>query len=552
MAGIPTAATATMVLILPLPLLAAGLVGGRDADRHVRLLKKWVFGASWAALIGAMIATATDLLGSTASQTFLSIWLPAPWRRLALGVDLNAVTLMMLLLVGLVGLVVVRFSRTYLEGDRHEGRFHRWMGLTLGSFFMLLGSDNLWEFFLFWVVTSLFLHRLLAFYDRPGALVAARKHDLFDRVADAALFIALVVIASTLHTANISHIASSLADMPHQLPPALELASGLLVLSAVLKSALFPFHGWLIQVMEAPTPVSALLHAGIIYTGAFLLLRMVPLMARAAWAGDVLMMVGLISMTVASLMMMTASTIKGALAYSTAGQIGFVLMEFGLGLYGLVLLHIVSHAVYKAHSFLSSGSVVDQSRLMVSPPMPTSPTLGKALGTLVVSTAMVLLVASVFRVPWVRQPSLMVMGVVLTVAVSHLALQAINGSPHRLEDFLGVMMILSALVSIAYFVLDGLFSAFVGMASPLTHGLETVVYDTILGLIGFIMVGLLFLQQLLPRIQKTGVGQAIYVHLYNDLYVDLLFTRLVERLWSSAGAVSWVGRPNNRSSEERP
>ena len=229
MAGLPTVTTATIVLILPLPLLAVGLLSGLAPDRHARLLKKWVFGAAWCALIGAMAATTTYLLGSTQSETFLSVGFPAPWRQLALGVDLNVVTLIMLLLVGLVGLVVVRFSRTYLEGDRHEGRFHRWMGLTLGSFFLLLVSNNLWEFFLFWVVTSLCLHRLLAFYDRPGALVAARKHDLFDRVGDVALLIAFVLIAATLHTVNISQISSALADIPRPLPFALELASGYLL-----------------------------------------------------------------------------------------------------------------------------------------------------------------------------------------------------------------------------------------------------------------------------------------------------------------------------------
>ncbi len=530
MTGLPTPVTSAVMLILPLPLLMAGLVGAIHADRHVRLVKGWMQAAAWIALVGAVLAGVAYFLGMADSKTYLAVHLPANLGVLALSVDVNSITVLMLLLVALVGLIVVRYSATYLVGDTHEGRFHQWLSLTLGSFLMLIIAGNIWMFMVFWVITSLFLHQLLAFYrERPVAVLAARKKFLLHRIADASLFAALVLIAGTLHTSQFAGIASVLARTHGALPEPLQIASGLLVLSAVLKSAQFPFHGWLIQVMEAPTPVSALLHAGIIYTGAFLLLRMVPIMSRVAWTGDALMMMGLGSIATASLMMMTATNIKGSLAYSTYGQMGFMLMEFGMGLYSLVLLHIVSHAVYKAHAFLSSGSVVDHFRIPALPTVPQTMTVGKSIGSLAIAIPIVIGTAFAFGVPLVHQAPLIVMGVILTVAISQLLGQALNMGKIRIARLLWLMIGLSALISVGYFGLDILCTMLVGSVFPTAHGPAGLVHHGLLGLIMVVFMGLLFVQQMLPRIQHHPWWQALYVHLYNDLYIDMAFTRMVRK-----------------------
>ncbi len=522
--------TSVFLWILPVPLFLVGLVVGIGADRHPQLIRGLSKAAAWFALMCGGWVAVTYSLGVLQPTTYTSQHLPAGFGFSWFSVDVNGLTVLMLLLVALVGMIVVRYSYTYLESDIHEGRFHRWLSLTLGSFLMLILSGNVWDFFVFWVVTSLFLHKLLAFYpERPGAVLAARKKFLFHRIADASLLAALVLMVRTLHTSQFVGILPTLAAIHGSLPESLQIASGLIVLSAVLKSAQFPFHGWLIQVMEAPTPVSALLHAGIIYTGAFLILRMVPIMSRVHWAGDVLILAGLLSIAVASLMMMTATNIKGSLAYSTCAQMGFMLMECGLGLYSLALLHIVSHSVYKAHAFLSSGSVVDHFRAPVLPTVPRIATMWQVMRSLAVAAPIVIGTGAVFGVSLPQQTALIVMGIILTVAISQLLLQALNMGKISASRLLLAIIGLSALVSTAYFGLDTLFTVLFRASLPTAQGSAGVVQDGLLGLITAVFVGLLLVQQMLPRLLNKPFWQATYVHFYNGLYIDTFFTRLVRR-----------------------
>jgi NAD(P)H-quinone oxidoreductase subunit 5 len=489
-------------------------------------------GSAWFALVLTVLAIGSYVLGMTTSTRYMVVHLPAQLGVFAISTDVNWLTMLMLFLVALVGMIVARYAYTYLAGDVHEGRFHRWLSLTLGSFLAMVASGNLWSFLLFWVLASLSLHRLLVFYrERPVAVLAGRKEYLLHRIADVCLFVAFLLIARTLHTSEFAGIHPAAAGTHGSLPEALQVASGLLVLSATLKSAQFPFHGWLIQVMEAPTPVSALLHAGLIYTGAFLLLRMVPLISRIAWTGDALSLIGLVSIVAASLMMITATTIKGSLAYSTCGQVGFMLMECGVGLYSLALLHIVSHAVYKAHAFLSSGSVVDNFRAPTLPSVPRSVTTGKkTIGSLAFSALIVIGTGLFFGVPLFQRVPLLVMGTILTVAVSQLLSHMLTRGAAGGRRFVLTTIFLAVLVSVAYFGLDSLCTTLFDRIWPAPQEATGMVQDVLLVLIVVVFMGLLLVQQSIPRLLRRPFWQAIYVHLYNDLYIDLTVTQWVRRL----------------------
>lgn len=521
-------ATSTLMLVVPWPLLFVGLVVGIGADRHARLMRRLTAGATWFALVCAVLAALAYGQGATQPETYLSINLPEGLGMFAISVDVNGLSIIMLVLVAFVGMIVARYSCTYMDGDAHEGRFHRWVSLTLGFFFTLIVVNNMWGFLISWVATSLCLHELLAFYrERPGAVLAARKKYLLHRIADASLLVAFVLIIHTLRTSQFADIAPALARMPGPLPGTLEVASGLMILSAVLKSAQFPFHGWLIQVMEAPTPVSALMHAGIIYTGAFLILRMSPIISRTGWAGDTLILVGLASIAVASLMMMTATNIKGSLAYSTCAQMGFMLLECGLGLYSVAVLHIVAHSVYKAHAFLSSGSVVDYFRVPALPVVTRVASLWRTALGFIVAALMIMGIGAGFGVALPQQPALIVMGVILAVAIAQLWLQALNAGATGTGGLLLRLVGLGALVGTAYFGLHMLFETLLGASLPAVQPATGALRDGLLGLIVVVFVGLLCIQQLLPRILRHPFWRAAYVHLYNDLYVDVLLTRMV-------------------------
>ena len=171
---------------------------------------------------------------------------------------------------------------------------------TLAAVLLLVQAGNVWMFVAAWIATSFFLHRLLVFYpERQAAQRAAHKKFVTARIADIALLIAAIILVNGYGT---SDIASILDDARSGLAPQfLALAASLLALAALLKSAQFPTHGWLTEVMETPTPVSALLHAGVINAGGFLLIRFADVMLLAPGVLAVLVMIGELPRSLAGL-----------------------------------------------------------------------------------------------------------------------------------------------------------------------------------------------------------------------------------------------------------
>ncbi|MGC8528961.1 MAG: proton-conducting transporter membrane subunit [Leptospirillia bacterium] len=519
-----------LMLVTPWPLLLTGLVLGLGADRHPRLMRRAVAGSAWFALACAIGANAAYGVGLVHPDTFYSFRLPDNLGAFEINTAVNPLTNVMLLLVAFVGMIVSRFSSRYMEGDSREGSFHRWLALTLGSFFTLIVVGNMWAFLVSWIATSLFLHELLAFYgERPNALVAARKKYLLARIADASLLGAIILVVRTLHTSDFSGIAQAVRALNGTLPEPLLVASALIVVAAVLKTAQFPFHGWLIQVMEAPTPVSALLHAGIIYTGTFLVLRMNPILSQSDGARETMVLTGLLSIAVASLMMMVETNIKESLAYSTCAQMGFMVMECGLGLYTLAVMHIVAHSVYKAHAFLSSGSVVDDYRAPALPFSPQSSSSLRAVLGLFVGAIMTFAVGSLFGIDFGKSPALVVLGAILSVGVTQLMLPALNARHAGMGTLFLWTGGMSAGVCIAYFGFHKLFDLILGSSLPSAGFAGDALQKGILGAIIVVFIALLLIGQKLPELLGKPFWQGLYVHLYNGLYVDIFIARMVGR-----------------------
>jgi NAD(P)H-quinone oxidoreductase subunit 5 len=278
-------------------------------------------------------------------------------------VQLDIVSSAMFVLVSTLALVVVRYSRTYLDGQSGLDRYSRYLLLTVASVTVLVTSNHLLVLVVAWFATDVGLHQLLTFYrTRRQAIIVAHKKFLLSRVADACFVSSLVFIGPEIGSLRIDDINAFADATSGELSPTLQIATVLLVFGVLLKSAQLPFHGWMQQVMEAPTPVSALLHAGVVNIGGFVMIRLAPLMAHASIAQGILVGVGLFTTIVASLVMTTRVAIKGVLAWSTIGQMGFMLVQCGLGAWHLALMHLLAHSLYKAHTFLSAGSVVQQWR----------------------------------------------------------------------------------------------------------------------------------------------------------------------------------------------
>jgi NAD(P)H-quinone oxidoreductase subunit 5 len=287
-------------------------------------------------------------------------------------VRLDSVTVVMLVLVALVGWVVVRFSGNYLAGDPHEVRYARLMLATLASVSVVVVANNLVLLIAAWTATSLALHGLLVhFGERPVAVAVAHKKFLLARSADVCMVAGAVAFWSSFGTLRIDEIGDA-ARGEASLPFVAQLGIAFVAIAAVLKSAQLPFHGWLIQVMEAPTPVSALLHAGVVNLGGFVLLRFAPVVDRAVPTQTLLVVVGVSTAVLASLVMTTRVSVKVSLAWSTCAQMGFMLVQCGLGLWEMALLHLVAHSGYKAHAFLSAGGTVRRTQARrLAPPVRT-------------------------------------------------------------------------------------------------------------------------------------------------------------------------------------
>jgi NAD(P)H-quinone oxidoreductase subunit 5 len=518
-----------LTLAAPLILLAAGLLPPGWANARPRRMASLCGAAAWLAFACALVAAVSRGAANPATLTWYTRELPGGVGALSLGTFVNNVTVIMLLLVSFVGAIVTRYARNYLDGDANQGRFNKWLALTLAAILALIASGNLLMFALAWMATSLCLHQLLMFYrDRRDAVLAAHKKFVASRLSDICLFTAIFLIGSTLHTLEFAQMFPLLADFQGPLPAALNIAAVLIVASAALKSAQFPLHGWLIQVMEAPTPVSALLHAGIVNAGAFLVIRMSPVMSHSALALSLLAAVGLVTLALASLVMLTQTSIKVSLAWSTSAQMGFMLLECGLGLYSLAMLHLVAHSLYKAHAFLASGSGVDAYRAPVLAYGPGGFHPGRMLAALLTGGLMAVLAGAAFGISGRDQPALLAGCAIVAIAASQLLLQ--TSAVMRNAAFLARGVGLAVAVSLAYFALHALFEAAVrASVVPVPPATGLFPYGFAAAIVG-VFLALTVLQELLKHSPQT-LGDAVYLHLYNGLYIDVFITRLLQRIW---------------------
>lgn len=518
-----------LVFATPVFLLLVGLMPSQWANRHASFMARFNMLAAWLAFASTLLVLALHPFDSATSWTLYSIDLPGQIGAFSLGIYLNSVTMIMLGLVSFVAVIVTRYSQNYMEGDSNRGRFHKWLSLTLASILSLIIAGNLLMFALAWIATSLCLHKLLVFYsERPAAVMAAHKKFVASRIGDVSLLAAIFLIGSTLGTLEFETMFQMMSEFNEPLPTSLHWAAVLIVNAAMLKSAQFPFHGWLIQVMEAPTPVSALLHAGIVNAGAFLVIRMSPVVSYSSTALGLMAIIGLVTLAVAAMVMLTQTSVKVSLAWSTTAQMGFMLLECGLGLYSLAMLHLLAHSLYKAHAFLASGSMVDSFRApTIRYDTSDSPAWHKPAAFLI-AVVMTMAIATLFGITANDEPTLLAAGVIVAIAITQLLLQALAVETHR--AFLLRAFGLSFVVAIVYFSLHHGFEYLVAGSVIPVQGDNRVFHTTMLFAISAVFAGLLLLQQALKN-GRSAWRDAMYIHLYNGFYIDVYFTRMLQRIW---------------------
>jgi NAD(P)H-quinone oxidoreductase subunit 5 len=499
-------------LLAPLAMLAAAAAGALAPGRRPEPVPRLAEGA-------ALVAFAASAL----SLILLIARGPGEAAFLGLAVRLDAVSAPMLALVSLVGWTVLRFTRSYLDGEARQGAFTAWMALTLAAVLTLVQAGHLALLAGAFVLASFSLHRLLLFREgRAAAQRAARKKFVVARLGDAALIAAAALLYNGYGTALIPEILA--AARAGETPPDAAWAAGLLALAAVLKSAQFPAHGWLTEVMETPTPVSALLHAGVINSGGFLLIRFADVMLLSPGVLAGLALIGGFTALFGGLVMLTQSAVKTSLAWSTVAQMGFMILQCGLALFPLALLHILAHSLYKAHAFLASGQAVEGVAAIRRPGPVAVPSGGAVLRAFALALALYGVIGLAFGMAD-KSPQAVALGAILVLGVAYLLAQGLaDAAPAELTRRTAVYSIAA---SAAYFALQRAAEALTAPTLPATPAPGPLEW-ALLALAALSFGAAALAQALFPLWAYHPAAAGLRVHLSNGLYVNALTDRLLD------------------------
>lgn len=518
-------------LILTLPLLCLILMV---------LLSEWG-GQSWRRGVMRLV-TGLALTHVAASFALLAIslvvgpnhilaWGPAESVPISLSFYFDPVSCVMLSLVASIGWVICRFSVRYLDGELQQARYFCWTACTLGCVSLTIVAGNLPLLLVGLLLTSVGLHQLLVHYrDRPAADSAATTKFVFSRLGDACLLGVCFVLFRAFGTLELpglfAEVARASSDSVHG--GSLTVVSWLLVLSAVFKSAQFPVHTWLPETMEAPTPVSALMHAGVVNAGGYLLIRLSPLVVQAPAAMLFCAALGAFTAVFAALVMLSQTSVKRGLAWSTIAQMGFMMLQCGLGAFSAALLHIVAHSLYKAHAFLNSGSVLSERAAMsLAAPLPKTSALRLSIvavcSIIVAATTTVLIFGSLAAALGMSpdsKPGGYLLGLVLCLGLA----RWLSGLMQRGFRFVLPGLLMSAVLIAVYCGSFRAMDAAFTVSFPDQSGMQSS---------SAILIGIAIVFVVLALIEATAVGrrpgpwmQTLYVHSTNGFYVHLLWRRV--------------------------
>jgi NAD(P)H-quinone oxidoreductase subunit 5 len=444
------------------------------------------------------------------------------------GVYFDPLSAMMLVLVSFIGFTIARYTMRYLDGDPRRGRFMRWIAFTLGAVQLLIVAGNLLLFTAAWLLTSFGLHQLLTHYgDRPGAIAAAHKKFVISRLGDLLLVGALILTYREFGTFDYSDIFAAAAAMPVTVPWTVQVIGMLFVLGAMTKSAQFPWYSWLPDTMETPTPVSALMHAGIINAGGFLVIRLSPLVSLSHLALDLLAAVGALTALYAAVIMLTQTSIKRQLAYSTIAQMGFMMLQCGVGAFPAAFMHLIGHSLYKAHAFLNAGSIIGGGKES----SPSGRAAESSFAWLALWAAILTAAGICFGLSVITnatpgsKPGALLLGLILTLALAQLLWNSFRTrKPAAIRSGLAVAGMIGAIYYVGYALFAWLLIDCLPSGRLATSALDYVIMGVTVAGFG----GLFLLPTAIGR-WNSGWGEAMYVHALNGFYVDVTMRRVFAR-----------------------
>ncbi len=363
-----TAATGVfslMWLIIALPLLGALvlLVGGNRTNRWGPIVATLLPIGSFV-LAAAMFATmVSEPSEGRAVEQILYSWVPVGELQVYVGFLLDQLSVVFLLLITFVGSLIHLYSLGYMKHDPEIRRFFAYLNLFVASMLLLVLANSYLLLYVGWEGVGLASYLLIGFWQyKPTAATAAKKAFVINRVGDLGLSIAVMVMFVTFGSVSFSGVFGQVSQASSG---TVDLLGLLLLLAACGKSAQVPLQAWLLDAMEGPTPVSALIHAATMVTaGVYLIARSHPIFNISSLALTAVAIVGVVTLAFGAIIGCAMDDIKKALAASTMSQIGYMVLAVGLGTtgYSLGIGHLLSHGFFKAGLFLAAGSVMHAMR----------------------------------------------------------------------------------------------------------------------------------------------------------------------------------------------
>lgn len=500
----PHAATLNPLLALAMGLyLVSGLLGSvRCGSLAVqpRTMALWVS----AAATGLAFALAATLLSGV----------PAGF----LGAGATGISSVFACTVTLLAFTIFKVSYRALHRDRAEADFYRFAQLALASILGIAASGSLFLAIAFWCISGVAVHRLLTLYpERKRAHYSARKKVVANRVGNSFGILACGLLFLQSGFVSWSEMGSVAPGAP-----AAGAAALLIALAALVKSAQAPFQTWLPETLEAPTPVSALLHAGVLNSGGFLLLQSWPLLAGVSLARETLCVVGALTVVTSGLTMLTAADQKRRLAHSTSAQLGFMMLQVGLGVPEAALLHMMGHALYKAHAFLTSSRLQSEGHPVQVKTRGLRPSLVTAAGVIILGLGPVWLHAAGLagETPFARSTAA---SLLCTAALSGIWLSSQHLRGERLTSLAFTLLIcggaaLTMWGGSSLALLPQLSSADATGGSP-AHAVS---------LITWVAFAMLFLfQTSLPWLNANCRHTPVFITLKNGFYFETIWRRIV-------------------------
>ncbi|WP_296641921.1 proton-conducting transporter membrane subunit [Thiobacillus sp. 65-1402] len=313
---------------------------------------------------------ALTLLFAAAALTFYLAEGQPHWVSLGSGwgsLTLDPLASLMALMVAGISLVVHVYAVRYMAEEPGYARFYILLDLMAAAILLMVAAGDLVTLLVAWHLIGVLLYFLLG-HDvaRPAAQRYAFWSFFTYRLGDLPLILAAVLLYQAYGTISLPALFERIAADPgaHAVlgVPLTTVVALLVALAAFARSAQFPLHTWLPYTMEGPTPVSALMHAGIVNAGGFILNRFAPVFVHAGEVLHLVFVVGLVTAILGSVLMLMQNDIKKSLGYSTMGQMGFMFVEAGVGAFSLAIYHLIAHGLFKGTLFLGAGSVIGNAR----------------------------------------------------------------------------------------------------------------------------------------------------------------------------------------------